>query len=273
MTIFQSILLGVVQGLTEFLPVSSSGHLVIIPFLLGWDIPPADAFVFDVLVQVATLFGVFVYFWQDLVIIARATITALWQRQPFATREARLGWYVFFATLPAGWIGLIFKETFERVFDSPLITALFLLVTASLLLMAERIGRRSRALESLTWKDAVFIGAFQALALFPGVSRSGATITGAMARDLERPASARFSFLMSIPIMLAAGFLAGAELLRTPNLPSLMPVFVPGFITAAVVGYLAIGWLLSFLARRPLYLFSAYCVVIGLTTLVTYLLR
>jgi undecaprenyl-diphosphatase len=273
MTLFQSILLGIIQGLTEFLPVSSSGHLVIIPHLFGWIIPPAVAFAFDVLVQVATLVGVFAYFWRDLEKIARATFQALRCKQPFATPEARLGWYVFFATLPAGWVGLVFRNHIIRAFDSALISAAFLLVTAALLLMGERLGKHNRSLESITWKDAIFIGAFQALAVFPGVSRSGATITGAMTRNLERPAAARFSFLMSIPIMLAAGFIATYDLLKIPNLSDFLPVFIPGFFTAAIVGYLAIGWLLRFLAHRPLYVFAIYCVAISFITLSTFVIK
>ena len=136
-----------------------------------------------------------------------------------------------------------------------------------MLLIGERFGRRNRSLDSLNWKDAFFIGAFQALALFPGVSRSGATITGAMARDLERPEAARFSFLMSIPIMLAAGLIATLDLVKMPNLADILPVFIPGFIAAAVVGYLAIGWLLGYLARRPLYVFAIYCIGISVITI------
>jgi undecaprenyl-diphosphatase len=267
MTLFQSIFLGIIQGLTEFLPVSSSGHLVIVPHLFGWDIPAADAFVFDVLVQLATLVGVFAYFWHDLVSITRATLASTREGKPFSTPQSRLGWYVFFATLPAGWLGLVFRNQIKDAFNSALLTALFLLLTASLLFIGERLGRNNRSLDSLNWKDAIFIGAFQALALFPGVSRSGATITGAMTRDLERPAAARFSFLMSIPIMLAAGLLASLELVKIPNMLELLPVFIPGFIAAAVVGYLAIGWLLGFLSRRPLYVFAIYCIGISLITI------
>lgn len=273
MTLFQSIFLGIVQGLTEFLPVSSSGHLVIVPHLFGWDIPAADAFVFDVLVQVATLVGVFAYFWRDLLSIARETLKALREGKPFATAQARLGWYIFFATLPAGWIGLVFRNQIKDIFNSAIVAAFFLLLTATLLLLGERLGKHNRSLDSLNWKDAIFIGAFQALALFPGVSRSGATITGAMTRDLERPAAARFSFLMSIPIMLAAGLMATLDLLKTPHLADLLPVFIPGFLAAAIVGYLAIGWLLGFLARRPLYVFAIYCIVISLITIATAAIR
>ncbi len=273
MTLIQSIILGFIQGLTEFLPVSSSGHLVIVPYLLGWDIPAGDAFVFDVLVQVATLMGVFAYFWKDLLNIASAFLRGLWRRQPFDAPEARLGWFILLATIPAGLFGLAIKDTVEAAFGNPAATALFLLVTAALLVAAERIGARRRSLEELTWQDALWIGFFQALAIFPGVSRSGATIVGGMTRQLERASAARFSFLISIPVMLAAGLLATMDLFKIPNLGAILPVFIPGFLTAAITGYFAIRWLLGFLIRHSLYGFSIYCVLVSSITLTIYLTR
>jgi len=266
MTIFQSIFLGIIQGITEFLPISSTGHLVLTPFLLGWKIPSDQAFVFDILVQVASLVAVIAYFWRDLTSILRAMATGLWQRKPFADPQARLGWYIFLA-LPAGWSGLALNGMLESIFGNPGITALLLLITALLLLIAERLGRRQRTLDRLNWKDALLIGFFQVLALFPGVSRSGATITGAMARDLDRHAAARFSFLMSVPIMLAAGLLATLDLLKIPGLSSFLPTFLPGFLASALVGYLAIRWLLGYLASHPLYIFAFYCIALSLLSL------
>jgi len=272
MTIFQSILLGIVQGLTEFLPISSSGHLVIVPHLLGWQIPAGDAFVFDVLVQVATLAAVITYFWKDIIAIIQAFISGILKKQPFGDPLAREGWFIILATIPAGVIGLALKSSVEAAFTSLTATAIFLFITAALLLVAERVGKRVRNLDNLGWMDAIWIGLFQALAIFPGVSRSGATITGGMTRDLERPASARVSFLMSIPIMLAAGLAASVDMLKVPNLSSQLPAFIPGFITAAIVGYLAIRWLLGYLTRHPLYIFSIYCTAAGLLALALSLL-
>lgn len=268
MTLFQTIILGIVQGITEFLPISSSGHLVIVPFLLGWEIPSSEAFIFDVLVQVATLVGVIAFFWKDLVNISWAMIKGIWFRTPFSEAESRLGWYIFLATLPAGWAGLVFKDNIEKVFGNPRSTGFELLVTAILLVLAERLGKRIRTLNNLNWKDALFIGAFQAFALLPGVSRSGSTISGAMARDLERPAAARFSFLLSVPIMFGAGLVAMIDLLKIPNLSTVLPVFIPGFIVAAIVGYFAIKWLLAFLSRYSLYYFALYCVILSLITII-----
>jgi undecaprenyl-diphosphatase len=268
MTIIQSILLGIVQGLTEFLPISSSGHLVIIPKLLGWQIPAQEAFIFDVLVQVATLLAVIAYFWQELITIIQAFLAGLVRRAPFEDPFSRLGWYLILATIPAGVIGLMIKDLVERAFNSLAAAGFFLLITAGLLLLAERLGNRGRRIEQLNWVDAIWIGFFQALAIFPGVSRSGATITGAMLRGLERPSSARFSFLMSIPIMLAAGLSASLDLLNLPNVWSSLPVFIPGFVTAAVVGYIAIRWLIGYLTHHPLTVFSVYCALVGTLAIV-----
>lgn len=267
MTVIQSIFLGIVQGLTEFLPISSSGHLVIVPFLLRWDIPPYEAFVFDVLVQVATLIAVLAFFWKDYYVILRGVIRGIRRRQPFETQPARLGWYILLSTVPAGIAGILLKDVVEKAFANPMMTAIALFGTAILLIIAERIGKRQRILESVTWLDALIIGFYQILALFPGLSRSGSTIAGGMTRDLNRPAAARFSFLMAVPIMLAAGISATLDLMAIPNLGNILPVFIPGFIAAAVVGYLAIGWLLSFLTRYSLYYFAAYCAVVGLIVL------
>ncbi|MGW8225224.1 MAG: undecaprenyl-diphosphatase UppP [Anaerolineales bacterium] len=267
MTVIQSILLGIVQGITEFLPISSSGHLVIVPFLLKWEIPPAEAFVFDVLVQVATLIAVLAFFWKDFYVILRGVLRGLRRRKPFETQPARMGWYILLSAIPAGIAGLFLKDVIEAAFSNPRMTGIALLATALLLVIAERVGRRQRILESISWVDALIIGVYQILALFPGLSRSGSTIAGGMTRDLNRPSAARFSFLMAVPIMLAAGLSAVIDLLRTPNLSALLPVFIPGFIAAAVVGYLAIGWLISFLTRYSLYYFAIYCAIMGLIVL------
>lgn len=273
MTIFQAIILGIVQGLTEFIPISSSGHLVLVPHLLGWEIAPEAAFVFDVLVQVATLIAVFAYFWTDIVSITKTTFQDLYQKQPAAHPESRLAWLLIVATIPAGLFGLVFNGTLEKAFGSPMVTSIFLLVTAGLLVAAEKLGKRTRSLDKANWIDAIWIGISQVLALFPGISRSGATITGGMTKDLDRPSAARFSFLMSIPIMIAAGLFASFELSQIPNFADLLPTFATGFIAAAVTGYLSIRWLLKFLSNRSLYVFAIYCAVFGLFNLIVILIR
>jgi undecaprenyl-diphosphatase len=273
MTILQTIILGIIQGLTEFIPISSSGHLVLVPHLLGWNISPEAGFVFDVLVQVATLVAVFAYFWTDIVSITRITIQDLIEKQPTAHPESRLAWFLIAATIPASLFGLIFNGTYVKAFNNPTITSCFLLVTAVLLVAAERLGKRSRTISEITWVDAIWIGITQILALFPGISRSGATITGGMIRNLDRPSAARFSFLMSIPIMIAAGVFASYELFQIPDFADLLPSFAVGFVAATITGYLSIRWLLKFLSSRSLYVFAIYCAAFGIFNLVIILIR
>jgi len=269
MSLLQSIILGIIQGATEFIPISSSGHIVLTPFFLRWEIHEHDAYIFNLLLQVATLLAVFVYFWNDLVSILRAILLGIRERKPFNDPQARLGWYLVLATIPAGLIGFLLNGFFEGMFSNPLATGVFLLGTALLLVAAERVGKRVRSLEDLQWQDALWIGVFQILALFPGISRSGSTITAGMTRDLDRPAAARFSFLMSIPILLASGLLATIKLFNLPYFSALLPNYLIGFITATVVGYLSIRWLLHFLSRRSLYYFAAYCTAVGIITIIT----
>ncbi len=268
MSILQAIILGIIQGLTEFLPVSSSAHLVLTPYLLGWKIPAQEAFIFNVLVQVASLVAVIAYFWSDLMAILRAWVSGLIQRKPFADPQARLGWLLILATIPAGLVGLLIRDQIEQAFANPVATAFFLFVTAAMLAAAEYFSQRKRELEQLNWKDALWIGLAQAISVFPGVSRSGATISGGIARGLERPASARFAFLMSIPIMLAAGLLASLDMVKIPGVANMLPVFIPGLIASAIVSYFAIRWLLKYLMQRSLYIFAIYCAALGTVVLV-----
>jgi undecaprenyl-diphosphatase len=263
MTFLQSLLLGLIQGLTEFLPISSSAHLVLVPYLLGWNIPEAQIFPFDVLVQLGTLAAVILYFWKDLWAILGAWVSGVLARKPFADPQARLGWYLILATIPAAILALLVKKQVEAAFQSPQVTALFLFVTAALLLLAERLGRRTRPFDSLTWKDALWIGAFQAVSIFPGISRSGSTMAGGMTRHLDRRAAGRVSFLMAVPVMLAAGAVSIPDLLAVPDLGQFLPVMATGFLTAAVVGYLSISWLLSFITKHSFKVFAIYCAVLG----------
>lgn len=272
MTLLQSIILGIIQGLTEFLPISSSAHLVIAPYLFGWHIPAQEGFIFDVLVQLGTLLAVIFYFRKDLYQIIRAVIEGLIRRKPLLDPMSRLGWILVLATIPAMIAGVLFKDPVERAFASPLAAALFLLVTAALLVIAERVGKRSRQFETVTWLDGLIAGLFQAISLLPGISRSGATITGGMVRNLDRPSAARFSFLMSVPVMLGAGALAVVDLIRSSSFTGQIPTLVLGFIVAAFVGYFSIRWLLAYLTSRPLYIFAIYCLVVSIIVIILTLL-
>ena len=258
MNLFEAFLLGVVQGLTEFIPVSSTAHLLISQTIIR--IPPSDAiFSFLVIVQLGTLVSLFAFYWQDLVAILKATID--FRR---ATFERNLGFYIVVATIPALIAGYLLKDAVEALFKQPMLEAAIRLFTAAVLLtLAEWLTSKNRTLDSMTWLDAFLVGCMQILAVFPGASRSGSTISGGMFRGFDRPSAARFAFLMSVPVMLAAGGYEMLDVLKMPNLGEFLPLLVVGFITAAIVGWFAIKWLIDYLSKRSLYIFAAYCVVLG----------
>ncbi len=269
MTIFQAFILGIVQGLTEFLPISSSGHLVLVPHLLGWEFPEQQAFIFLVLVQMGTLVAVILYFWDTLRQVTSAFLRGLIHRRPLADPDSRTAWQLAIATVPAGLAGLLLIDAVEQTVRDPIYTAFFLLGTAVLLVIAERVGRRNSHIEAMSWKDVVIVGCFQILALFPGISRSGSAISGGMTRNLTRPEAARFSFLMAVPIMLAAGSNSIFALQSLADLGAFVPPLFVGFFTSLVVGYLSIRWLLGYLASRSLYGFAIYVTVVGVVTILS----
>jgi undecaprenyl-diphosphatase len=262
MTIFQSLLLGILQGLTEFIPVSSTAHLLIGQKILG--IAANDAmFSFLVLVQLGTLLSLVTYFWKDL----WALIKAFFSR-PFSTQQNRLAWYIIIATIPALIFGYLLKSAVETLFKTPLLeAAIRLLITAIVLTLAEWLGRLNRTLARMTWLDALFVGIAQILAVFPGASRSGTTISAGMLRGFTRPSAARFAFLMSIPVMLAAGGYQSLDLLKMTGFGSFLLPLLVGFATAALVGWLAIKWLLGYLNKHSFFIFAGYCAVLGLICL------
>jgi len=271
MSIFQSFLLGILQGLTEFIPVSSTAHLLVAQSLLRineTNFP--QIFQYLVLIEIGTLLGLIVYMWKDLVKIFREMLVAISHGKPFETFDARLGWYLILAAIPAAVFGLVFRkgvESFYLLFPNYEASIRFF-ITATLLFLVERFGRKSRKLESINGVDALWIGFFQILAIFPGSSRSGSTISGGMIRGLDRPAAARFAFLLAVPTLLGAGLVEALDLSTATNLVSVLPQFIVGFIVAAIVGWLAIRWLLNFLAHRSLYIFSVYCLVAGILVLI-----
>jgi undecaprenyl-diphosphatase len=270
MTLFYAFLLGIVQGLTEFIPVSSTAHLLISQKLLG--ISASDAmFSFLVLVQIGTIVSLVVYFWKDLLAILVDTLKNLGGLRNFNSlpANAKLGWYIIIATIPALLAGVLLKDAVEFLFKTPLVEATIRLFAAAILLsLAEYFGKRTRNLDHMTWLDALFIGVMQIIAVFPGASRSGTTISGGMLRGFDRPAAARFAFLMSVPVMLAAGAYESLDLLKMPGLGEFLPLLAVGFVTAAVVGWLAIKWLLAYLNKNSLYVFAGYCAVVGAICLV-----
>jgi undecaprenyl-diphosphatase len=224
------------------------------------NIPADDAmFSFLVIVQLGTLVSLFAFYWKDLLSIIKATLNF---RNP--TPERDLGIYIVLATIPALIAGYLLKDAIEALFQQPMLQASIRLFSAAILLtLAESLTRKDRNLESMTWFDALVVGLFQIIAVFPGASRSGSTIAGGMFRGFDRPSAARFAFLMSVPVMLAAGGYEMLDVVKMPNLGEFLPLLAVGFVTAAVVGWFAIKWLINYLSKRSLYVFAAYCAVIG----------
>ena len=273
MSIFQALVLGIVQGLTEYIPVSSTAHLILVPWLLGWNFSPDTKFVFDVLVQWGTLVGVMIYFWRDIVAITRAVINGLFQRKPFGTLDARIGWLVVIATIPAVIGGLLFKKYVEQLYSLYIVIAIVLILGGFLMMAAEHWGKRQRGVGQMTILDSIIIGVWQVLALIPGISRSSATISGAMLRDFNREDAARFSFLMSIPALLGAGVVALKDLFEVKGLlASLAAPLAVGFVAAAITGYFTIRWLLGYLKNRPLNRFVIYRFAFGALCIILILL-
>lgn len=263
MTNTQAIILGMVQGLTEYIPVSSSAHLVLVPKILGWQFSKAESFTFDVLVQLGTLVGVFAFFMKPIARIAGSVLTSAWAGRPFADEEARLGWMVVLATIPAAGLGLLCKDHVSEFFSSPKASCYFLVATGLILVAAEYFSRPKKYAPEK--KDALFIGFFQSLALLPGISRSGSTIAAGMFCGLDRKNAAFFSFLMSIPIMLGASIVALVDLYRDQELFIKLsgPLFW-GFLSASVTGYLVISWFMNFVTGKRLFIFAGYCFLIGI---------
>ncbi len=272
--LLRAVILGIIQGATEFLPISSSGHLVIAPWLLGW---PASSLLFDTVLHWGTLLSILLVFWRDFVDIIVATLRSIFQRS-LADPNARLGWFLVIGTIPAALTGLLLKDFIEALFESPRAAGVFLLVTAGLLTLSEALARRVRSqtpIEGLRLSQAAWIGAAQALALAPGLSRSGITIATGLAVGLRRDVAARFSFLLGTPAFLGAGLLQLADALSTDGaeVAAQLPALVAGFVASAIVGFIAIRFMLSYLRRHTLHIFAIYCLVAGLAVIALTFLR
>ena len=263
MSLLQAIVLGLVQGLTEFLPISSTAHLRIVPELLGWPDPGAA---YSAVIQLGTVAAVLIYFWKDLLTLGRAFFQGLARREPFGTTDARLAWFVLVGTLPIGVCGLAFKSFIGRELRSLYIISGSLIVLALILLVVERLASHKRTLDDMRWRDGLIVGLWQALALIPGSSRSGTTITGALSLGLRREDAARYSFLLSIPATGLAGLFELKHLLEATERPSTLAL-VTGTLVAFGSGWMAISWLLSYLRRRSTLVFIVYRVALGLVLL------
>lgn len=278
MNLIQGIILGIIQGLTEFIPVSSSAHLVLVPWALGW---PAPGLFFDTMLHWGTVLAIVTYFWRDWLAVIRGFFASLLTRGPWnsapggrlAPAENRLAWALILGTLPAVILGLLLNDFFESLFETPVAVALFLFVTAAILVVSERLGRRTRELSTLNIPDALVVGLGQALAIAPGISRSGATIAAGLLRGLTREAAARFSFMLSAPIILGAGAQQLVQVVTANEPTPDLSVIIGGFLAALVAGYLCIRFLLAYLRQGKLYVFAGYCVVAGAAALLLYALR
>jgi undecaprenyl-diphosphatase len=274
MSLFQALFLGLIQGATEFIPISSSGHLVLVPWLFGWEAP---TLAFDTMVHWGTMVAIVAVFWRDLwaLIVAAvfSLLAALGKEYGYDETDARMAWAIALASVPAVVAGVLFQDFFEKLFGEPAAAATLLLVTAGILAFSEWTSRQERPLRQIGWLDAVLVGVAQAFAIMPGISRSGTTIAAALVRGIRREDAARFSFLLSTPVVFGAGLLGLMDLVQAGDMASSAGSLLIGFASAAVMGYLCIRWLLGFLARRPLYIFSVYCAVFGLFCLTVAMLR
>jgi undecaprenyl-diphosphatase len=267
----QAIILGFVQGLTEFIPISSSAHLVIVPWLFKWDNPALTSLPFDVALHLGTLAAVVVFFASDWFRLIRAGFASILERKIGDSFDRKMAWMLLAGCLPGACIGALAESKIEKLFhrpDAPLqasaliAMAVIIALLAVVLFIVERVAKHTREMKNLTFKDSLIIGTAQALAIFPGVSRSGATMTAGLALGLKRDVAARFSFLLSAPIIAGAGLKSLYEVTKELHAHTLtvsaLPLFVAGGLAAAISGFFCIKFLLSFLQRNSMDAFVYY---------------
>ncbi|MDQ6642328.1 MAG: undecaprenyl-diphosphate phosphatase [Actinomycetota bacterium] len=265
MNYFDAVILGIVEGLTEFLPVSSTGHLTIVEKWLGLDVAAKDVTGFTAVIQMGAIAAVILYFAKDIWLIARAWVLGLFKAEYRGTFDHRMGWYVILGSIPIGIVGLAAKDFITNDLRSLWVVAAALILWSGVMLYAERQGRQERHEKELGLKDALVVGVVQCIALVPGVSRSGATISAGLLRGLDRVAATRLSFFLSIPALLAAGLL---EL--KPALGGNISVgqTLVGTVVSFVVAYVSVAWLLKFVAHHSIGRFVPYRIGLGVLVLV-----
>ncbi len=264
MPLYQAIVLAIVQGLTEFLPISSTAHLTLFPWLLGWKDP---GLTFDVALHAGTLVAVLLYFWRKWVALILAAAGLGPPDDAKLQEDRRLFWYLVLGTIPAGIAGYLFERAAEEQFRQPMVIGTALIVVALLMAAGERMSRREHALSQVNFADSLLVGVAQAFAVIPGVSRSGITMTAGLFRRMNRETTARFSFLLSTPLIAGAALKKGLEI-RHQGLPHEMRLpFVVGMIASGLVGYLVIGWLIRYLERRTFSIFVVYRIALGVIVL------
>lgn len=265
---FEAFILGMVQGLGEFLPISSSAHLVVVPWLFNWT---DQGLGFDVALHWGTLLAVLVYFYQDIWLIIKGFIHSLSK----STRDLqnniyqKLAWLLIIASIPGAIIGKLLESYAEHSFRNPLLIAITMTVMGLILIGADKLGEKIKNLNHISWVNALVIGFSQAFAIIPGVSRSGATITAGLLQGFKREDAARFSFLMSVPIILGAGLLKVPDILSEP---SKAPLIV-GFLSSAIFGFLSIKFLMKYLAKGSFAIFTWYRLAFAAMIVIVYILR
>jgi undecaprenyl-diphosphatase len=261
---FRAVVLGVIQGLTEFLPISSSAHLAIFPRFFGWDDPGAS---FTAVIQIGTELAVLIYFWRDIVTIAGGWLRGLVSADARGALEWRMGWFVIIGSVPIVILGLLFQDTIKHEFRRVALIAVALIVFGLILGLAERVGRKTRPIEDLTLRHAVLFGLAQACALFPGVSRSGGTISMGLFLGYERRAATRYAFLLAIPAVLGAGIFNLKDIPGGQNAYGTGPTIV-ATVVSFIVGLAIIHWLLEYVSKKSYAPFVIYRVALGVLVLV-----
>ncbi len=270
MQTWQAIVLGIVQGLTEFLPISSSGHLLLVPWLFNWHFlleNPGLNKTFDVALHLGTFVAVVAYFWREIVRLIGAWVRSI-ARRSLADPEARLAWLLIVSTIPAALVGVLFEDFITERLGRPWMIGVAMIVFAGFMYLIDHIAKLDRDMDDLSWFDALLIGVAQALALLPGVSRSGITMMTGLVLRLDRESAARYSFLMSIPVIGGAAAFKGLEVARDGLPAGTATPFLAGMVAAAVSGLAAIWFVLAYLKRHNFNLFVVYRIVVGAGVLI-----
>jgi undecaprenyl-diphosphatase len=271
-TVLQAIVIGIVQGLTEFLPISSSGHLIVVPYLLGWDDALINSLAFSVILHLGTLIALLAYFWRDWVRLVPAGLAALRDRSFRDDPDRRLAWLIAVTMPPAILVGILLNDAIESTFRQPVLVAVMLVIGSAIMWLADRLGRKLLPIERLSFAGAFGVGCAQALALVPGISRAGVSISAGLAFGLTREAAARFAFLMATPIIAGAGAWETRKLLAGEAGVPLDPlVLAAGFAASAVAGLVAITLLLRYLRDHPLTIFIVYRLLLAAVILFIFL--
>jgi undecaprenyl-diphosphatase len=269
-TVLQALILGIVQGVTEFLPISSSGHLILVPWLFGWNffqLHPDLNKTFDVALHLGTFIAALVYFWRDIVVILRAWVHSLRSRR-IETADERLAWLLLISTIPAGLVGVAFESFVEDQLGKPYLICIMMIAFALVMLWADITAKQNKKMADLRWPGALGIGVAQAVALSPGVSRSGITMVTGLFMGLDRESTARYSFLLSVPVVGGAATLKVAQLVKDGMPPHMAAPFMVGLVAAAVSGLAAIWFVLAYLRTHTFAIFVAYRLIVASALLI-----